>query len=290
MAILLDGKSIAASIVEDVKKDLLALKKKGRGVPVLASVSVGEHAASALYVKSQKKLADELGIEYRLVSLKEDITQGDLISEIVKLNNDTSVHGIMIQAPLPEGLDADEAVSFILASKDSEGMHPENLGRLMLGNAAIAPCTASACMRLLRHTNVRLYGKEAVIVGHSNIVGKPLSMMLLKEFATTTVCHIATSEAGTLKEHVSGADVLIVAVGKANVIKGDWIKEGAIVLDVGINRVGERIVGDVEFEEAKARASYITPVPGGVGPLTVAMLMYNTAQLFEQHMAKRNQK
>jgi methylenetetrahydrofolate dehydrogenase (NADP+)/methenyltetrahydrofolate cyclohydrolase len=281
LAILLDGKKVALGIKEEIKKDVLLLKEKGKGVSVLACISVGVDPASSVYIKSQSLAARDLGIEYRLISLKEGITQDGLIAEVARLNTDKGVHAIIIQSPLPKNINAEEVSSRILPSKDAEGMHPENLGRLLLGQGSIAPCTAAACMELLSQYKIKLYGKEVVIVGHSNIVGKPLSMMMLKEFATTTVCHIATSEAHQLESHVRRAEILIVAVGKPGLIKGDWIKEGAIVLDVGINRVGERIVGDVEFEAASKKAAYITPVPGGVGPLTVTMLMRNTLGLFK---------
>jgi methylenetetrahydrofolate dehydrogenase (NADP+)/methenyltetrahydrofolate cyclohydrolase len=171
----------------------------------------------------------------------------------------------------------------IAPEKDAEGMHPENLGKVLLGSFSVAPCTAQAALTLIESTAINLYGKEAVIVGHSEIVGKPLSMLLLNKFATTMVCHIATGERGVLPEHVKRAEILVVAVGKAGLIKGEWIKEGAIVIDVGINRVGEKIVGDVEFEKAFERAAFITPVPGGVGPLTVTMLMRNVVNLARQN-------
>ncbi|MFA5500758.1 MAG: bifunctional 5,10-methylenetetrahydrofolate dehydrogenase/5,10-methenyltetrahydrofolate cyclohydrolase, partial [Candidatus Omnitrophota bacterium] len=170
--------------------------------------------------------------------------------------------------------------------KDAEGMHPENLGRILLGQYKIGPCTAMAVMELLEASKIDLYGKEAVIVGHSEIVGKPLALMLLNKFATTTVCHIATGERGALADHVKRAEVLIVAVGKAGIVKGEWVKEGAVVIDVGINKVADKIVGDVEFEEASARAAFITPVPGGVGPLTTTILMRNVVELFRNEVAK----
>lgn len=284
MAILLDGKKVASEIKNAIGTEIRALEAKGNRRPVLACVFVGENAAASVYVKSQSKVAQELGIDYRLISLPGPTSQEDLIGEIIKLNADNKVSGIMVATPLPKGLNIQEIVGFISARKDAEGMHPENLGKLLLGQEKISPCTARACMALLRYYKIKLYGKEAVIVGHSDIVGKPLSLMLLKEFATTTVCHIATFEAHQLALHVGRAEILIVAVGKAHFIKGDWIKEGAVVIDVGINRVGERIVGDVEFETAEKRASYITPVPGGVGPLTVAKLMKNVLELFKEQL------
>ncbi len=282
MAVLLDGKKVALEIKNSIRDEVRVCEEKYKKRPVLACVAVGENPASSVYVKSQMKVAEDLGIAYRLVSLPGSASQEDLVSDILKLNADPLVNGIIIQSPLPKGMDMRTVVGFILPAKDAEGMHPQNLGAILLGEEKIAPCTARACMTLLRHYQIKLYGKEAVVVGHSEIVGKPLSLMLLKEFATTTVCHIGTSEANKLVDHVKRAEVLIVAVGKANLIRGDWVKEGAVVVDVGINRVGDKILGDVEFETAEKKASYITPVPGGVGPLTVAMLMKNTLELFKE--------
>jgi len=204
---------------------------------------------------------------------------------IQRLNADSLINGIIVQMPLPQHIDYKKISQFICPDKDVEGIHPANIGKLLFGKAEILPCTPAAVMELLQETGVNLYGKEAVVVGHSEIVGKPLALLLLDKFATVTVCHIGTAEAGRLAEHVAGAEVLVVAVGKARLIKGEWIKEGAIVIDVGINRVDGKIVGDVEFSAAQNRAAWITPVPGGVGPLTVTMLMRNlvrAAKLQEQ--------
>ena len=286
MAQLLDGKIVAQATKSALKDEVAALRKKHRQGPVLASVAVGTNPAASVYLKSQSKNAEELGIGYRLVSLPPDTSKEDLIAEVIKLDSDASIHGIMIQTPLPKEIALNEVMGFISARKDAEGMHPENLGKILLGEARVSPCTAQACMELLRFYHIKLYGKEVVVVGHSDIVGKPLTLMLLKEFATTTVCHIATAEAHKLTDHVAGAEVLIVAVGKPHLIKGSWIKEGAVVIDVGINRLGEAIVGDVEFPEAQKRASFITPVPGGVGPLTVAILMRNCVELFKEAVGK----
>ena len=246
--------------------------------PVLTCVFAGEDCGAECYCKSQKKTADNLGIDYRLERLSADISEQDLIEFIKKLNNDVSVNGIIVQMPLPKQIDYKAISSFIAPEKDTEGMHPENLGKVLMGKSKIAPCTASAAMALIESTDVNLRGKEVVVVGHSEIVGKPLSLLLLEKFATTTVCHIGTSEAGKLIEHVGKAEILVVAVGVPGLIKGEWIKEGAVVIDVGINRVEGKIVGDVEFEQAEKRASQITPVPGGVGPLTVTMLMRNLVE------------
>jgi methylenetetrahydrofolate dehydrogenase (NADP+)/methenyltetrahydrofolate cyclohydrolase len=271
---LLEGKPIAERIKEQLKKEISSLGV----VPVLSSIQVGEDASSIAYVKAQAKAAESLGIEYRLIKLLESTSQEELTSVINNLNSDKEVNGLIVQMPLPKQID-NKTISFsINPLKDVEGMHPENLGRILLGMPKIIPCTAAAVVELLEESSVRLYGREVVIVGHSEIVGKPLCLLLLNKFATTTVCHIATSEAGKLIEHTRGADILIVAVGKPNVVKGDWIKEGAIVIDVGINKVNDKIAGDVEFEKASQKASYITPVPGGVGPLTTTILMRNLVE------------
>lgn len=271
MAKLLEGKPLAEKIKEEIKQKAASLKTK----PVLASIVVGDNAGAEAYARSQLKAAQALAIDYRLEKLSADTSESDLIEFIRKLNADKSVNGIILQMPLPAGIEYKKISRYIAPEKDAEGMHPANIGNLLFGRGKILPCTPAAVMELLNSTGVDLYGKEVVIVGHSEIVGKPLALLLLDKFATVTVAHIGTSKAGKLEEHVRKAEVLIVAVGKASLIKGDWVKEGAIVIDVGINRVGDKIVGDVEFEPAAEKASYITPVPGGVGPLTVTMLMRN---------------
>ena len=274
MAKLLEGKPIAEKIKEQIKQEVQSLKQK----PVLAGIQVGENAGAAAYVKSQTKLAENLGIVYQLHKLDQQVSESSLIGSIKKLNAEKRVNGIIIQMPLPNHIDYKKISQYIFPEKDVEGMHPANIGKILFGKAVMLPCTPAAVMELLKETGVDLYGKEVVVVGHSEIVGKPLSLLLLDKFATVTVCHIGTSKVGKLEEHVKKAEVLIVAVGKAGLIKGEWIKEGAIVIDVGINRVGDKIVGDVEFEEAEKHASFITPVPGGVGPLTVTMLMRNLVE------------
>ncbi len=306
MAKLLEGRPIADKIKERLRQEVSALKLK----PVLASIMVGDNAGAEAYVNSQKKTAEGLGVEYQLHKLNGETAEGALIEMLKKLNADNAVNGIIIQLPLPSQIDYKKISQFILPEKDVEGLHPANIGKIVfgtstslsangersrtigtstslsangersrtIGKAKILPCTPAAVMELLYATGVDLSGKEVVVVGHSEIVGKPLALLLLDKFATVSVCHIGTSKAGRLEEHVSKAEVLIVAVGKAGLIKGEWVKEGAIVIDVGINRVGGKIVGDVEFETAERRASYITPVPGGVGPLTVTMLMRNLVE------------
>ncbi|MFH0763503.1 MAG: bifunctional 5,10-methylenetetrahydrofolate dehydrogenase/5,10-methenyltetrahydrofolate cyclohydrolase [Candidatus Omnitrophota bacterium] len=282
---LLEGKVIAEGLKAKIKAEVEELKvRRGQRAPKLLAVEIGENASSAVYVKAQKKAAESLGIEYELKVAPETFTQAQAEALIKELNNDLAVTAVILQLPVPKGIDGKLLVKGISPAKDAEGMHPENLGRILLGNYKIGPCTAMAVMELLESTKINLYGKEAVIVGHSEIVGKPLSLMLLNKFATTTVCHIGTGERGVLPDHVKRAEILVVAVGKAGIVKGDWVKEGAIVIDVGINKIGDKIVGDVEFEAASQKASYITPVPGGVGPLTTTILMRNTVELFKMSL------
>lgn len=271
MARLLEGKDVSDAIAEQLKAGLAGLDRKLK----LVGVSVGTHSASDVYLKAQERAAGSLGIEYEVVSAPEDISRKDLCVLIDRLNADRSVTGIILQTPLPRHLRYTDVCSCISPEKDVEGMNPVHMGNMMLGNPAIVPCTAAAVFRLLSSEGIDFEGKEVVIVGHSAIVGKPLSVLLLNALATVTVCHVGTTRAGNLEEHVRRADILIVAVGKAGLIKGDWIKAGAVVIDVGINKSGKTIVGDVEFRAACAKASVITPVPGGVGPVTVMMLMYN---------------
>ncbi len=282
MAKLLEGKPIAEKIKEEIKQQIQSLKNK----PVLASVQIGDNAGAEVYVKSQKKTAESLGIEYQLHKLPQDTSEELLLEFIRRLNNDIAIHGIIIQMPLPAHIIYRNVSQFISPDKDVEGMHPANIGKILFGKAKIVPCTPAAVMELLNSTGLDLNGKEVVVVGHSEIVGKPVALLLLEKFATVTVCHIGTSKAGKLEEHVRDAEILIVAVGKAGLIKGEWVKQDAVVVDVGINRVNDKIVGDVEFEGAEKRASYITPVPGGVGPLTVTMLMRNLVTAAELQEAK----
>jgi methylenetetrahydrofolate dehydrogenase (NADP+)/methenyltetrahydrofolate cyclohydrolase len=274
LAKLLEGKIVADRIKEQLKASLQSLKQ----VPVLASILVGDNPSAVAYVESQSKIAASLGITYKLHQLAKNISEEELIDFVCKLNTDVSVNGIIVQIPLPQGINYMKICEMILPNKDVEGMHPTNIGKVLFGRARIVACTANSVMELLNSTGINLYGKEVVVVGHSEIVGKPLAMLLLEKFATVTICHIATSEAGKLQEHVQRAEVLIVAVGQAGLVKGEWIKKGAVVIDVGINRLGDKIVGDVEFQIAEKRAAYITPVPGGVGPLTVAILMRNLVE------------
>ena len=272
---IIDGKSIAGKIKEELKGEIETLKKDG-GPLKLAAVQVGENPASAVYTKAQKNNCEKLGIDYELTALDGGSSQEEIVEYIQKLNQDDTVTGIILQLPLPQGISPVEMQSVIDVRKDVEGINPANLGWIIYGKPRLLPCTAAAVVELIASTGVDLYGKEVVMVGHSDIVGKPVALLLVNKFATTSICHIGTGERGLLPEHVKRAEILIVAVGKAHLIKGEWIRESAIVIDVGINRVEGKILGDVEFESAKDRASWITPVPGGVGPVTTAMLLKNT--------------
>jgi len=277
---LLDGKILAGKIKEDLKAQVLALKQERHGVPRVVNVAVGDHHAVCAYANAQIRVAEEIGIDYKLDVLPENIPQGKLIEHVHRLNQDPAVNGIMVHKPVPSHIDHHAVANHIDVIKDLEGVNVINIGKMLLGKTSIIPCTPAAVMAHIDSTGVNLRGKEVVIVGHSEIVGKPLSLLLLQRMATVTVCHVATSEAGKLVEHVSRADILIVAVGKPELIKGAWIKNGALVIDVGINQVGPRIMGDVEFFQAKEKAAYLTPVPGGVGPVTVVMLMKNAIEAF----------
>lgn len=272
MAELLDGKSIAQALREALREKIARLSIR----PVLACVLVGDANEALLHSQAQERLAQQIGIEYRVHRLGARSSGPDLAALISSLNRDSAVNGIIIQTPLPGHLKYTEAVGLIDPRKDAEGMHPSNLGGVVYGCAGRVPCTAAAVMALLARTEVR--GREAVVVGHSEIVGKPVALLLLDRLATVTVCHIATAEAGYLRQHIERADILVVAVGKPRLIKGSWIKQGATVIDVGINRDNDKIVGDVEFDEAFGRAGAITPVPGGVGPVTVAFLLKNVVE------------
>jgi len=275
---ILDGRELAREIRGRLRGEVEALKAKGV-TPTLASIVVGENPAVEVYIRSQARSAEEVGIEYRLIRLPQEVSEAELASTIDGLNEDKEVNGIILQLPIPHGIEVARRLQARIApKKDAEGVNPQNMGLVVYGRPRLCPCTPAAVMELINSTGVDLYGKRATVVGHSEIVGKPTALLLLDKFCTTSVCHIATSERGELRDYVERAEILVVAVGKANLIPGGWIREGAIVIDCGINRVGDKIVGDVDFEGAKERAAFITPVPGGVGPVTTAMLMRNTVE------------
>lgn len=283
---LLRGKPLADKIKEEVAKEVEALKAKGIE-PFLVAIQVGQNDSSKVYTDSQRRTAEAVGIKYELRELPAETTEQELLDYIAGLNNDPAVTGMILQMPLPAHIDAKKVQWSIAYEKDVEGVTPTNMGLVSFGAPRLAPCTAVGAVELIKSTGVDLYGKEVVVVGHSDIVGKPAALLLLNQFCTTHICHIATGQRGMTEAHVRNAEILVVAVGKAGLIKGEWIKEGAIVIDVGINVVGDKIVGDVEFETAKERAAYITPVPGGAGTMTVALLMRNLVEAAKWQLEKK---
>lgn len=279
---LIDGKKIAGEIREELKKEVERFKKEGRE-PGLTVILVGDNPASQTYVKFKEKAAQEIGIRSQIIRMDKEISQEELMGEIARLNQDKQVDGILVQLPLPDHLDEKEVIEAIDPSKDVDGFHPINTGRLFNGQddaVRFEACTPLGIMELLDREGIEIDGKKAVVVGRSNIVGKPIAHLLLGRHATVTICHSHTPD---LAGETLQADILVAAVGRPKLIKGDMVKEGATVIDVGINRVDGHLVGDVDFEAAKKKAGYITPVPGGVGPMTIAMLMKNTLKAREYH-------
>lgn len=275
MVQIIDGKKISQEIKDILAKEVALLKKNGV-IPGLAVILVGQNPASQVYVRNKRKACAEVGVASFDYNLPESAPQTELEELILKLNIDANIHGILVQLPLPSTLDEQTILQMIDPEKDVDGFHPTNLGRLFIGLPSPRPCTPSGIVTLLDSIGCKLSGKHAVVVGRSKIVGKPVALMLLERHATVTICHSRTHN---LPDVVRSADVVIAAIGSPNFIKGDWIKEGAVVIDVGINRTGDgSLTGDVEFEEASKRASAITPVPGGVGPMTIAMLLKNTIE------------
>ncbi len=278
---VIDGKAIAAKVRQRIGQKVAELKAKGI-TPGLAVVLVGSDPASKVYVGMKKKNCIELGMYSADHELPESTSEAELLDLIGQLNADERVHGILVQLPLPAQIDTDKVLEAISPDKDADGFHPYNVGRLATGKPTFQPCTPYGVMVMLDEIGYDLQGKEVVVVGRSNIVGKPVALMCLSRHATVTICHSRTKD---LPEVVRRADVVIAAVGKAEMVKGDWIKPGAVVIDVGINRIGEKkLVGDVEYATAFERASAITPVPGGVGPMTIAMLLQNTLESAERKL------
>ena len=278
MAKLLMGKEVSDRIKNEMKEQVKELKAKGIN-PGLAVILVGEDPASKVYVSNKKKACEYIGINSFEYKLPEETTEGELIELIKKLNNDNAVSGILCQLPVPKHINEEAIINAIDPKKDVDAFHPINVGKIMTGNYDFVPCTPAGVMELIKESGIDVCGKECVGVGRSNIVGKPMSMLLLHQNGTVTVCHSRTKD---LKEKTKSADILVAAVGIPNFITGDMIKEGAVVIDVGINRIAPKtLVGDVDFETAKEVAGAITPVPGGVGPMTIAMLMKNTLKAAE---------
>jgi methylenetetrahydrofolate dehydrogenase (NADP+)/methenyltetrahydrofolate cyclohydrolase len=274
MAVIIDGNKIAQEIRHEVRKQALALKEKTGIVPGLAVVLVGEDNASKVYVARKARACAEAGFLSREFKLPADTSEAKLLSIINELNADKLIHGILVQLPLPKHIHTDKIIAAIDYQKDVDGFHPYNVGGLVSGNPLFVPCTPRGIMELISRSGIELSGKEAVVVGRSNIVGKPMALLLLTQHATVTICHSRTKDLPAVTRR---ADVLIAAVGKTEMIKANMIKEGAVVIDVGVNRLENgKLAGDVDFDEVAAKASFITPVPGGVGPMTIAMLMKNT--------------
>ncbi len=276
MATIIDGKAVAGQVREELREQAAALKKAGGGAPGLAVILVGDDPASQVYVRGKRKACDEAGFLSREYRLPAGTPEAEVLGIIGELNADREIHGILVQMPVPRQIRPEAVVEAIDPRKDVDGLHPFNAGRLFSGDPFHRACTPSGVIELLDRYGIPIEGKEAVIVGRSNLVGKPLSLMLLARHATVTICHTRTRDLG---EVCRRAEILVAAAGKAEMIRGDMVREGAAVIDVGINRSeGGKLLGDVAFREAEARASWITPVPGGVGPMTIAMLLKNTYQ------------
>ena len=275
---LLDGKLTAAKVKAEIAAKIKNNCELGKRAPGLAVILVGENPASQVYVKNKIKDCEETGIVSKPFILPESTAEEELIDIIGKLNADNSIDGILVQLPLPKGIDERRVIEAIDPSKDVDAFHPSNVGRIMLGLDGFAPCTPAGVMRLLAEYNIEISGKNCVVVGRSNIVGKPMALLLLAQNGTVTICHSRTKN---LAEVTKSADILVVAVGKARMITGDMVKDGAVIVDVGMNRVDGKLCGDVDFDSCKDKASFITPVPGGVGPMTRAMLLENTYHAYE---------
>ena len=275
---ILDGKIMSAELKAQIAERTLKMKEKGI-VPGLAVILVGNDQASEIYVRNKQKGCEEVGFYSRTIRMEQNISQRELEDEIDRLNQDPRIHGILVQLPLPAHLDEQSALARILPEKDVDGFHLINAGRLLSGLPGVTACTPKGALYMIKHTGLDLSGKEAVVVGRSNIVGKPMAMLLLQENCTVTMCHSRTQN---LKEHTLNADILVVAVGKPGIITDDMVKPGAVVIDVGINRVDGKVCGDVDFESVSQKAGWITPVPGGVGRMTIAMMLSNTADAAER--------
>ena len=280
---ILDGKKVSAKVREDLKLEVDNLKKEGIK-PKLAVIMVGNDLASKVYVRNKNKACEEIGIEYEEFLLDEETTMEELLNVIDNLNKNQNIDGILLQSPIPKHLDINKAFRAILPEKDVDGFHPINAGKLSIGEKCFVPCTPHGVVKIIEEYNIETEGKNVVIVGRSNIVGKPLIQCMLQKNATVTVCH---SKTRNLEEFTRKADILIVAIGKQKFITENMVKEGVIVIDIGINRNEEgKLVGDVDFDNVSKKASYITPVPGGVGPMTVAMLMENVVEAAKQNKYK----
>lgn len=271
---IIDGKEIAKTLREEIKQEVEVLTEKGMK-PGLSVILVGDNPASQSYVKAKAKACEQVGIKSEVIRMEKTISQEELLEEIKRLNEDTTVHGILVQLPLPEQIEEEAVLNTIDYKKDVDGFHPINVGKMMIGEDTYLPCTPYGIIELIKRTGTQIQGKHAVVIGRSNIVGKPVSMLLLRENATVTIAHSKTEN---LKEITKQADILIAAVGKADMITADYVSPGALVVDVGNSVKDGKLTGDVAFDEVANVASYITPVPGGVGPMTITMLLKNTVE------------
>ena len=275
---IIDGKKEAAILRDKIKKEIDSLKFKNNKVPGLTVILIGDFVPSQIYVKNKEKNAKEVGINSEVIRYPKDITEQEVLKKIKELNNSDDVSGILVQLPLPNQIDKEKIINAIDPKKDVDGFHPINVGNLSSGYKATVPCTPLGCLLLIKKVEPNLSGKHAVIIGRSNLNGKPMAQLLLKENCTVTIVHSKTKD---LRTECLKADILVAAVGVANLVKGDWVKKNSIVIDVGINKLGDKIVGDVEFETVKEKVRAITPVPGGVGPMTIACLLKNTLECFK---------
>ena len=275
---IIDGKKEAQLLRNEIKKEIESIKSKNNKVPGLTVILIGDFAPSQLYVKNKEKNAKEVGINSEVVRYPKEVTEQEVLNKIKELNDNDAVSGILVQLPLPPQINKEKIINAIDPTKDVDGFHPINVGNLSSGYNATVPCTPLGCLLLIKKVEPNLSGKHAVIIGRSNLNGKPMAQLLLKENCTVTIVHSKTKD---LKTECLKADILVAAVGLANLVKADWVKENSIVIDVGINKVGDKIVGDVEFESVKDIAKAITPVPGGVGPMTIACLLKNTLKCFK---------
>jgi len=276
---IIDGKKAAVELREELKKKIAELKSTYNAVPGLTVILVGENPPSKIYVKNKEKFAKEVGMNSEVIKYSENIEEKVVLNKIRELNNDKKVSGILVQLPLPKHIDKKKMIETILPSKDVDGFHPMNVGNLSSGYDSSIPCTPLGCYLLLKKVEKNLNGKHAVVIGRSNLNGKPITQLLLKENCTVTITHSKTKD---LKTECSRADIIIAAVGRPKLVKGDWVKKGAIVIDVGINKTDSGLVGDVDFDEVSKVAKAITPVPGGVGPMTIACLLSNTVECFKK--------
>ena len=275
MAQLIDGKQISKEVKDELRKEVEILKQQGKNC-CLAVIQVGNDPASSVYVGNKKKACEAIGIESLAYELPDTTTEEEVLSLIEDLNNNDKVHGILCQLPLPRHIDEDKVIQAISPKKDVDGFHPQNVGALTIGQQGFVSCTPAGIIELLKRSNIEMEGKHCVVIGRSNIVGKPMALLMLRENATVTVCHSRTRN---LKEICKQADILIVAIGKPLFVTADYVKEGAVVIDVGIHRnENNKLCGDVKFDEVEPHTSFITPVPGGVGPMTIAMLMHNCVE------------